>query len=175
MNKDQLVKLAFVAHPHGIKGEAEVRLVLPESILEDGMKVWLFPSSLKSKISAQGEEWTIQKIRYGNKTISQFEGVKDRTHLESLIPFEIYLARDEFPEPEDDDFYMIDLIDMEVLNEAGELVGKVASFSDNGAQYLLDIQMENGEMLTLPFVENFFPEVDAEARKITVIMPEYSE
>ena len=175
MNKEDLIKLAFVAHPHGIKGEAELRLLNPEQILDDGMKVWLYPSSQKSKINEQGEEWGIQKIRYGNKTICQFEGVRDRTHLESLIPFEIYLAREDFPELEEEDFYLVDLIGMDVVNESGTTVGIVKDFADNGAQYLLDIRLATGEMMTLPFVENFFPDVNVEERKITMIMPEYTE
>lgn len=178
MNKEELVKLAYVAHPHGIKGEAEVRLVNPnpeESILDDGMKVWLFPSTAKSKIHPQGEQWSIVKIRFGNKVICQLEGIKDRTHLESLIPFEIYLAREEFPEPEDDEVYLIDMIDMTAVSESGEALGKVESFSDNGMQYLLNIRMNSGEVMTLPFVDSFFPDVDVEKKQVVMILPEYSE
>ncbi|MCM2348458.1 MAG: ribosome maturation factor RimM [Bacteriovoracaceae bacterium] len=178
MNKEELVKLAYVAHPHGIKGEAEVRLVNPnpeESILDDGMKVWLFPTTAKSKIHPQGEQWNIVKIRFGNKVICQLEGIKDRTHLESLIPFEIYLAREEFPEPEDDEVYLIDMIDMTAVSETGETLGKVESFSDNGMQYLLNIRMNSGEVMTLPFVDAFFPDVDVEKKEVVMILPEYSE
>ncbi len=179
MNKDQLIKLAYVAHPHGIKGEAEIRLVNPdpnESVLDDDMKVWLYPSSLKSKISDKGEEWLIKKIRFGNKVICQFEGIRDRTHLESLIPFEIYLAREFFPETEEDEVYLVDLVDMDVVNEAGEKIGKLESFSDNGMQYLFDIRLDPlGEKITLPYVNAFFPKIDMKKKQITMIMPEYTE
>ena len=178
MKKEDLIKLAFVAHPHGIKGEAEIRLVNPnpdESVLDDGMKVMLYPSSPKSKIHPHGEEWTITKIRFGNKVIATFEGMKDRTHLESLIPFEIFLDRESFPETEGDEVYLVDLIDMEVVNQEGEKVGKLESFSDNGMQYLFDIRMDSGEVVTLPYVDAFFPEIDMEEKKITMIMPEYTE
>lgn len=178
MDKNSLVKLAFVAHPHGIKGEAEIRLLNPnpeESILDDEMKVWLFPTSAKSKISPAGEQWTIQKIRFGNKIICQFEGMKDRTHLESLIPFEIFLERDAFPETEDDEVYLVDLIDMNVVNVEGTLIGKLESFSDNGMQILFEVRMDSGEKITLPYVDSFFPEINMEKKEITMIMPEYSE
>lgn len=178
MKKEDLIKLAFVAHPHGIKGEAEIRLINPdpnESVLDDDMKVWLYPSSAKSKIHPQGEEWLIQKIRFGNKIICQFEGIKDRTHLESLIPFEIYLDRESFPETEEDEFYLVDLIDMDVVNQAGEKVGKLESFSDNGMQYLFDVRLDSGELMTLPYVDAFFPEVNMEEKQIVMIMPEYTE
>jgi 16S rRNA processing protein RimM len=178
MNKDQLIKLAFVAHPHGIKGEAEIRLINPnpeESVLDDDMKVWLFPTSPKSKINQNGEEWRIIKIRFGNKIICQFDGVKDRTHLESLIPFEIFLGREDFPDTPEDEFYLVDLIDMDVVDEEGTVVGKLESFSDNGMQYLFDIRMSTGELMTLPYVDAFFPDIDMEEKKITMIMPDYTE
>lgn len=179
MNKDQLIKLGFVANPHGIKGEAELRLINPdpnESVLDDEMKVWLYPSSAKSKISKDGEQWTIQKLRFGNKVICQFEGVKDRTHLESLIPFEIYLEREAFPETEDDEFYLVDLVDMDVVNEEGVVIGKLESFDDNGMQYLFNIRTgPTGELLTLPYVDAFFPKIDLEKKQITMIMPDYTE
>lgn len=179
MNKDKLIKLAFVANPHGIKGEAILRLVNPdpqESILDEGMRVWLFPSSPKSKISKEGEEWVIEKLRFGNKAICQFEGIKDRTHLESLIPFELYLDRESFPDTDEGEFYLVDLAGMDIVNEDGVVVGKLESFSDNGMQYLFNIRLEPiGELITLPYVDAFFPKIDMENKKITMIMPEYTE
>lgn len=176
MKKELLIKLGFVAHPHGLKGEAELRLLntnLDESVLEDEMKLWLFPTTAKSKLNPNGEEWIIKKVRFGNKVICQFEGMRDRTHLESLIPFEFYLDRESFPEPEDNEVYLVDLIDMEVVNEAGEVLGKLESFSDNSMQYLFDVRLNNGELMTLPYVDAFFPEIDTENKKITMIMPDY--
>lgn len=178
MKKEDLIKLAYVAHPHGIKGEAEVRLVNPdpnESVLDDEMKVWLFPTSAKSKVSAVGEEWLIKKIRFGNKVICQFEGIKDRTHLESLIPFEIFLDRESFPETEDDEFYLVDLVDMDVVSEERVKIGKLESFDDNGMQYLFNIRMDSGELVTLPYVDAFFPEIDMENKQIVMVSPEYEE
>ena len=177
MKKEELIKMGFVAHPHGIKGEVELRLVNPEdSILEDGMKLWLYPSSAKSKIRSEGEEWILQKIRFGNKIIASFEGIKDRTHLESLIPFEIYLDREAFPEPEEGEVYLVDLEGMEVINEEGIPIGKVESFSDNGVQILLNVRIDPvGELITLPYVDAFFPKTDMEKKQITMIKPEYTE
>jgi 16S rRNA processing protein RimM len=177
MKKEDLIKLGFVASPHGIKGETELRLLNTEdSILVDGMSVFLFPSSSKSKIPKTGQEWFIDKIRFGNKVICQFRGIKDRTHLESLIPFEIYLDRDSFPETQEDEVYLVDLVGMDLINETGEVIGTLESFSDNGMQYLFDLRIgANGEKLTLPYVDVFFPKIDMEKKQITVILPEYTE
>lgn len=177
MKKEDLINLGFVANPHGIKGEAELRLLnTVDSVLEDGMTVFLFPSSAKSKISATGEKWLIQKIRFGNKVICQFEGIKDRTHLESLLPFEIFLEREAFPETDDGEVYLVDLVGMNVVSEDGQKLGVLESFSDNGMQYLFNVRLEPiGELLTLPYVDTFFPEIDVEKKQITMILPEYTQ
>jgi 16S rRNA processing protein RimM len=179
MQKEKLVKVGFVAHPHGIKGEAELRLLdanSPESMaLDDGLKLWLFPTTAKSKLKASGEEWEISKIRFGNKVICLFEGMRDRTHLETLIPFEVFLGPNSIPESDDDEEDLMALIDMPVVNEEGEVIGKLESISDNGMQYLFDVRLNSGEAVTLPYVETFFPDIDFENKKITMIMPEYTE
>ncbi len=177
-SKDQLIKMAFAAHPHGIKGEVEFRLLNPnqdESVLDDDMDVWLFPAAPKSKIPEQGQQWHIVKLRFGNKVICQLDGIRDRTHLETLLPFEIFLDRESFPDVDDGEVYLVDLIDMMVVAPSGEELGKLESFSDNGMQYLFEVRLVNGELITLPYVDAFFPNVDVENKKITMIMPEFTE
>lgn len=176
MKKEDLIKLGFSAHPHGIKGEAEFRLINSEdSILEDGLKIYLYPSNEKSQLSHHGEEWTIVKIRFGNKIIVTLEGIKDRTHLETILPFEIFLPREAFPTPEEGEVYLADLIGMRVQDTEGTLVGELESFDDNGFQYLFNIRLSIGGILTLPYVDAFFPEINLEENFITVIPPEYAE
>lgn len=178
MKKEELIMIASASHPHGIKGEVELRLLNDnpeESILDDGIKVYLYPFNEKSKISSYGEEWIIKKIRFGNKVIAQLDGIKDRTHLETILPFEIYLHREDFPEADDDQVYLVDLIDMKVVSPDDEELGVLESFSDNGMQYLFNVRMKSGEVVTLPYVDSFFPEINTEEKKIVMILPEYSE
>jgi 16S rRNA processing protein RimM len=104
-----------------------------------------------------------------------FEGIKDRTHLETLLPFEIHVPREAFPEPDEDEVYLVDLIDYTVISPEGEKLGSLESFSDNGMQYLFEVRLIDGSKITLPYVEAFFPEIDPEERTITMIMPEYTE
>lgn len=170
--------MALVSHPHGIRGEAELRLLNPDlndCVLEEGMKVTLYPASDKSSLSNAGESWTIEKLRFGNKVICYFQGVRDRTHLESLLPFEVYLDRNQFPEIEDDEVYLVDLVDMEVVDPEGEHLGRLESFSDNGMQYLFEVRLKDGQLMTLPYVDAFFPKIDMENKKIFMVMPEYTE
>jgi len=176
--KDDLICLGYCTKPHGIKGEIE--LVLhndpSESILEDDVSLWLFPSGPKSLLNPSGVQMKIESLRFGNKVILKLDEIKDRTQLEKMLPFEIFLSREFFPELDEDEFYLVDLIDLPVLNEEGDKIGKLESFSDNGQQYLFNIRLDpQGELLTLPYVKTFFPEVNTKDGYIRMILPEYTE
>ena len=174
----KMIKLATSGHPHGLKGEIELRLVNPnydECVLDDGMTVWVFPVAEKSKLKKTGEQWKINKLRFGNKVLCVFDGIKDRTHLETFMPFDVQLSRDEFPEVDDDQVYLVDLIDMDVVDPDGVKLGVIESFSENPQQYLFDVRLNDGSVITVPYVDVFFPEIDMENKKITMIMPEFTE
>ena len=176
--KDQLINMGHASHPHGIKGEVELRLLnenFAETSLKEGLDVILFPKSEKSILNKNGEAWVIEKLRMGNKLLCLFKGIKDRTHLETLLPFEVFLDREHFSELDDDEVYLVDLVGVKVLSLSGEELGVLESFSDNGMQYLFEVRLIDGTLITLPYVESFFPEIDMEKQIITMVMPEYTE
>lgn len=173
-----MIILATAFHPHGLKGEVELRLLndnYDESVLEEGMKVWIYPYNEKSQVPKDGLEWKILKLSFGNKVRCVFEGLKDRTHLETFLPFEVKLLREDFPETDDDEVYLVDLVDLDVVSPEGVKLGILESFSDNGMQYLFDVRLVDGTLITVPYVDVFFPEINMEEKKIVMIMPEFTE
>lgn len=177
MRNEQLIEMGFCVKPHGIKGGFTFNLSnTDESILEKGMKVTLFPKDAKSSLSKDGEVFTLKSISFGNKVISYLEEVSDRNKVEEIIPFEIYADRDLFPGLEEDEFYLSDLIGMKVLVEGTEEeYGAVTDFYDNTAQIVLVVKGTGKQVLELPFIEEFFPEVNAEKNYLTMNIPDYIE
>ncbi|OIQ16350.1 MAG: 16S rRNA processing protein RimM [Bacteriovorax sp. MedPE-SWde] len=172
MDKDSLIILGVCNKPHGIRGGFTFVLEnSQDSVLSKGTSVYLFPSSPASSISSEGEEHKIEKISFGNKTIAYLKDVTDRNVTESMIPFEIKFPRDQFPEAEEGEFYIADLVGIEVLEfGTDELVGKVSDYYDNSVQTILTIRGAK-QSFDIPFVENFVPKVDVEARRIWVVIP----
>jgi len=177
MNKNNFIKMGRATKPHGIKGEVELHLLnqdLEETSLQEGSELALYPLST-SKILPQGEKRKILKLRIGNKVICLLEGIENRTQLEEILQFEFFLPREEFSPLEDDQVYLVDLVGIKVISPEGRDLGTLESFSHNGMQYLFDIRMKNGTVLTLPYVDLFFPELDMDQKTLTMILPEYTE
>ncbi|PIK15849.1 ribosome maturation factor RimM [Halobacteriovorax sp. JY17] len=177
MKNEQLVEMGFCAKPHGIKGGFTFNLSnLEDSVLKKKTKVILFPKNGNSSLSEKGETYTIQSIAFGNKVIVYLEEVTDRNKVEEIIPFEVYVERNLFPDPEDDEFYISDLVGLEVrVNGLDEVYGKISSFYDNSAQIVLVVKGAGNQVQELPFIEEFFPEVNIEEGYLTMILPSFIE
>jgi 16S rRNA processing protein RimM len=120
--------------------------------------------------------FTIKSISFGNKVITYLEEVTDRNKVEEMIPFTIKASRDLFPEVNEDEFYLVDLIDLEARHfETGEVLGKVKDYYDNTVQTVIVIKAAGKEVIELPLIEQFFPEIDIENGFITVNPPSYIE
>jgi 16S rRNA processing protein RimM len=170
--KDNFIEMGFCTKPHGIKGEFQFHLYNPESSsLKKGSVLKLTPSDNLSSIRSDGEEFKVKKIQFGNKIICALENVDNRNLVESMIPFTFFISRDQFVETDDDEIFLSDLIGLTVIDDSREDIGVVENYYDNGAQSVLVIKMNNSEVVELPFVEAFFPELDIDNKKIVMINP----
>lgn len=169
-----LIEVGFCAKPHGIKGAFHFTVGnTNDSVLEDGLSIYLFPSNPKSGIAKEGEKFIISKITFGHKVMAYLEGVNDRNKVEEMVPFTIKVSRADFPEADDNEVYVTDVVGCKVFNvDTGEEVGTVHDFYDNGAQIVLKIKTRNG-IEEIPFVDQFVPEVDLENKQIKIRLMEF--
>lgn len=163
--KPNKVQLGTCKSVHGIKGAVVFNLFNDESsVLSRGMTVYPTMEST--------DGFKITSINFTNKVIVYLEGIDDRNKSEELVPFDIYIDRSDFPEPKDDEVYLNDIIGFKVYDEDNKEIGVINSFYDHGASEIVVIKLNNGEELELPFVKAFFPELDIENNRVTLINPE---
>lgn len=172
MKKSENIHIGHCTTPHGIRGEFSFVLYnVEDSVLHDGAVVTLTPRSQNSSIPQDGKEFKIKKISFGNKTIVTLEGVNDRNTVEAMVPFDIYFARENFPETDPDEYYLNDLLGLEVIDFITKKpVGRVVDFYENGVQIVLKIKTTT-EYIDLLFIEQYIPVVDLEAGRMEVIVP----
>jgi 16S rRNA processing protein RimM len=176
MKKKQDIHIGFCTAPHGIKGEFSFILYNQDgSVLNNGASVLLMPRTNSSSVPFSGKDYKIKKINFGNKTIVSLEGVDDRNTVEAMVPFDIYYDRENFPDIGSGEYYLNDLLNIEVFDFLSkQVIGNVMDFYDNGAQVILKIKTEN-DILEILFIDQFVPVVDIENNRIEVYIPEMIE
>ncbi|NOT77952.1 MAG: 16S rRNA processing protein RimM [Bacteriovoracaceae bacterium] len=172
MTKSRNIHIGHCTSPHGIKGEFSFVLYnVEESVLEDEMTITLTPRSLSSSVPQDGKEYVLNTIRIGNKAIATIRGVDNRNIVEAMIPFDIHVNREVLPETEDDEYYVNDLLGLEVYHYyTKNLLGRVMDFYENGAQVVLKIKTEN-EIIEVLFLSQFVPVVEIELNRMEIIPP----
>ncbi len=97
----------------------------------------------------------------------------DRTQAEKLTNTRLFIERDKLPPPEDDDeFYLADLIGLDVVDGDGRPMGRVAVLHDYGAGASLEIERDGQPPVIVPFTKAAVPVVDIAGRLVTVVMPD---
>ena len=163
------ILIAKITSPHGIKGE--VNLTIFSSNIDNFENYQLFDqegNSLKLKIITKKNSIKINSLG-DSQVIARMENITDRNLAENIRNLEIFTNRSEFKETNKNEFYIVDLIGLEVRDLEDQKIGIVKNVFDHGASAILEINfLENkipaglSAVESIAFSNDFFPEVDIE-------------
>jgi 16S rRNA processing protein RimM len=161
MTKPNLVLVAQVGAPHGVQGEFKLM-----SFMDDPISVLEYSPLL----DANGKPaLVVSKARAHKGALLVFaEQVPDRTAAEKLKGLKLYVDRGDLPNTDEDEYYVTDLIGMQVFDTAGTEIGKVVNVDNFGAGDLLDVKPLEGVSFYVPFTLAHVPEVRMAEGRIVV-------
>ncbi len=163
------ILLGHIVGAHGIRGEVMIRSYAdnPEDIGAYGA---LSDASGKRR-------FTITTAKAAAKgVIARIEGVADRNAAEKLKAIDLYVDRAALPEPAADEVYHADLAGMRAVTPDGIDIGIVIGIANYGAGDILEIKRAGmSETELVPYIDAFIRAVDANARRIIIVMPTYLE
>jgi 16S rRNA processing protein RimM len=163
-----LILVGRVAGAFGVKGEVRITSYTaePEALLD-------YKSTLRED-GSPGLTLTSGRPAKGGLVVRAAE-VETREQAEALRGLRLYIRREALPEPDEDEFYVTDLIGLSVETPAGEPLGRIKSVQDFGAGDLLEIAPPEGPTWYLPFTKDAVPEVRLADGKVVAVKPEEVE
>ncbi|MGW5971525.1 ribosome maturation factor RimM [Streptomyces sp. NPDC055186] len=162
----QLV-VARIGRAHGIKGEVTVEVRTDEPELRLG------PGAVLATDPATAGPLTIETGRvHSGRLLLRFEGVHDRTGAEALRNTLLIAEVDPDERPEDEDeYYDHQLIDLDVVTEDGQHVGRITEISHLPSQDLFVVERPDGSEVFVPFVEQIVTGIDLEEQRAVIDPP----
>ncbi|MCC7268537.1 MAG: 16S rRNA processing protein RimM [Caulobacteraceae bacterium] len=92
--------------------------------------------------------------------VARAREVATKEQADALRGLKLHVPRDRLPEPDEDEFYLTDLIGLEVRDASGAVLGKVRSVPNFGAGDLLEIAPAGGgQTWYLAFTRATVPEL----------------
>jgi len=172
---EDAVEVGFIADAYGLKGWVKV---VPHANGKQGGDALL---NAKRWWLVKGRELKsarcLQSKVHADTIVARFAGCDDRDTALALKGHTVNITRSDFPKLDsEDEFYWVDLIGLDVENEAGVALGRVADLIDNGAHSILRIEYpetdKDGKAVTgerlIPFVGVYVKTVDRAAKRIVV-------
>src|SRR5262249_5151643 len=104
--------------------------------------------------------------------VARLKGVADRDGAAQLRNAELYVARERLPQPDEDEFYLADLVGLAVVDRDDRPLGKVVALHDFGAGPVVEfLPGAGGDTVMLPFSEEVVPLVDLAGGRLVVVPP----
>ncbi len=149
----RLILMGRVAGAFGVRGELRITAFSadPLSLLTYG--------ELKGEDGEPVLTLTAGRAAKGG-LVARAREVETRDQAEAIRGLRLYIAREDLAPPEEDEFYLADLIGLEARDLAGAVVGKVKTVENFGAGDLVEVAPSaGGPTFWLPFTREVVPDV----------------
>ena len=161
----RLVLVGQVAGGFGVKGEVRVT-----AFTADPLALTDYGPLLRADGSVG---LTLTQARPDKSgVVGRAKEIATKEEADALRGLKLHVPRDRFPEPEEDEFYLADLLGIEARDAQGKAVGSVKSVQNFGADDMLEIApVEGGPTWYLPFTKEAAPELHLADGWLLIVRP----
>lgn len=157
------LKVGVVTSVHGIKGEVKVFPTTDDSRRFKKLKqVYLDTGKEMLPLEIEGVKFFKQMV------ILKFKGYENPDDVMKFRQKELWIDRKDAVRLSKDEYFIADLIDMEVCDEEGKLIGTLKDVISTGANDVYAVETPEGREVLFPAIKQCVLDVDTEARKMTV-------
>ena len=159
---EDLLQVGVITTTHGIRGEVKV---FPTT--DDPRRFEALPSLLLDT-GKELCELEIQRVKYFKQfVILKFKDVDDINEIEPYKGKSLYVTRDMAVPLGENEYYIADLIGMEVFLEDGSLFGRIKDVMETGANDVYIVQTREKEVL-IPAIKDCILQVDVQSNKMVI-------
>ena len=162
-NMEQFLRVGVISSTHGIRGEVKVYPTTddPERFLD-----------LDEVILDTGREHKILEIEgvkfFKNQVILKFKVYDNINDIEKYLKKDLLVDREHAVELGENENFIADLIDMEVVTDEGKVLGTLTDVIETGANDVYAVKTPEGKEILLPAIRDCILDVNVDEKRMTV-------
>ncbi len=162
-NMEQFLRVGVISSTHGIRGEVKVYPTTddPERFLD-----------LDEVVLDTGREHKILEIEgvkfFKNQVILKFKGYDNINDIEKYLKKDLLVDREHAVELGENENFIADLIDMEVVTDEGKVLGTLTDVIETGANDVYAVKTPEGKEILLPAIRDCILDVNVDEKRMTV-------
>jgi 16S rRNA processing protein RimM len=166
INEPAFLVLGKLRRPHGVQGEIPLELYTSMlELLEPGRIVYISEDHHPHKIG--GTRWKQDLL------LLKFEGLNDRTAVSELTNDLVFIKTSELPDLTEDEFYLHEIIGLDVYEVDGSYLGVIIEILETGANDVYLIKDDNGHEVLIPAIEEMVLDLNLDEQKMIVAKMEW--
>lgn len=162
-------RIGVITRPHGVLGEMKVYPVTDDIKRFKGMKEILMgpPEGRKGSLSTE----KIEGVRFqNNMVLLKLSGIGSPEEARKFSQYQLYVKREDAIPLSENEYFVSDLIGLEVISEKGEKLGVLSDVLNTAAN---DVYVIKGEReILIPAVKEYVLSIDLSKREMTVLFVE---
>lgn len=164
---ENLLQVGVISSTHGIRGEVKVFPTTDDVNRFKKLKKVILDTGREQK------ELEIQGVKFFKQfVILKFKEIDNINDIEKYKGKSLYVTREHAVKLDRDEYFIADLIDMQVLLEDGSEFGRLTDVIKTGANDVYCIRTETYGEVLVPAIGECILQVDVEAGKMVIhLMP----
>lgn len=162
---EDMLRVGVIASTHGVRGEVKV---FPTT--DDVARF----KTLKQVTLDTGKEQIPLEIEhvkfFKNMAILKFKGYDNINDIEKYKSKDLLIPRGQAVELAEDEYFVADLIGLDVVTDEGEPLGTLKDVLETGANDVYIVERPDGKELLLPAIGDCILDVALEENRMTVHM-----
>lgn len=165
---ESLLLMGRIWRPHGVRGEVKV---IPDT--DDPERFSDLSVIFAGKTADAARRIEIESVRFqptkkGTVVVLKLAGIDSREEADELRKTLLFAPADELPPLDEDEFFLHDLVGLQVVTEEGDEVGVVDNVLEMPGQEVIEVGREGMPPALVPAVSEFILEIDLNAEKIVI-------
>jgi len=157
------LEIGQIVNTFGIKGFVKVNPFVDDVFrFNDLKKVYI-------KRNKTLNELEIEEVKYHkNMVLVKFKGIDKVEEAEQLRNSYLEVDRENAIELEEGEYFIADLLGLNVITEENELLGKIEDIFNTGSNDIYVVKNEEGKQLLLPAISDVIKKINIEESKVVV-------
>ncbi|MCR5477455.1 MAG: ribosome maturation factor RimM [Lachnospiraceae bacterium] len=166
---EQYFKIGIVTAPFGVKGEMKVYPTTDDPARFKKCKTVYYRRSDSAEALSEMPVFEVESARvHKGMVLLKVKGIETPEDVAKLKKIELYVDREHAVRLKKDEYFVADLMGMEVLTEDGAKLGIVEDVQSTGANDVYLVRLTQGGLLPVPAIKECILEVDPEAGQMKI-------
>lgn len=155
-------RIGQIVNTQGLKGEVRVYPYVDDINRFDDLESFYLDKNFNN-------EYEVERVRYkGNMVIMKIKGIDSVEMAEKIKTKNLYISREDSVDLDEDEFFIADLIGIEVFTVSGEKVGILKDVLQYSANDVYVVKDDNDKEYLIPSTMKFVPEINLEEKKMII-------